>query len=229
LKLETRHTVELSSFVKMTDLDAVFYDRPYYVLPDGEIAEEGYRVIADALERAGVVGIGQLTMRGREHLVALSPRAGGLMLVTLRYASEIRDPARIFAGIGEGQLRPELTDMAIKLIDERTEAFDPSRYRNHYREALSELIKTKIAGTGPVDVSGGDRETAPTGNVVDFMEALRRSLEGGEDVKAKGTGRKSGRSRAVASAAKREATKRGQPDAPEVKAKPSNRRNRSNR
>lgn len=162
LQLDTRHTVGLPSFVKMTDLDPVFYDSPCYVLPDGDIAKEGYRVIADAPERVGVAGIGQLMIRGPEHLVALSPGAGGLMLATPRYESGIRDPARNFSGIGEGNL-------------------------------------------------------------------LRRSLGGGGEAKVKGTGLKGDRSRAVASAAKREATKRGKSDAPEVKAKPSDRRNRSGR
>lgn len=224
LKLSTRHTLDLTSFVHADDVDPVYYDRPYYVLPDGEIAEEGYRVIADALRQSGMIGIGQLTMRGREHLVALSANDQGLVLETLRYAKELKDPARVFAGLGEGgALRPELTEMAVKLIQERTRRFDPAAYRDHYNEALNELVRAKVEGSGAIEVSGGG-PSAPTGNVVDFMEALRRSVAGEGQVQEKGRSGKT--QRAVATTARRGSTRREKADVPPQKPKKSSRSGR---
>lgn len=177
LKLDTRHTVELQEFVDPCDIDPVYFDKPYYVLPDGEVAEEGYRVIRDALRATKKCGIGQLTIRGRENLVALTAYGPGLELTTLRYEAEIKDAGKVFAGIGTGKLKPDLIEMAKKLIAERESEFEPERYKNHYAEALRDLVNSKLKGGGSVAVSGGD-DAAPSGTVIDFMEALRASVDG---------------------------------------------------
>ena len=146
LKLTTRHTVELTEFVDACSIDPLYFDNPYYVLPDGDVAEEGYRIIRDALKSAKMYGVGQLTMRGRENLIAMKPCGEGLMIETLRYESEVRDAGEIFDGIGKGKLRPELIDMAKQLIAERTREFDASAFKNHYAEALRKLVKDKVEG-----------------------------------------------------------------------------------
>ena len=99
LKLKSRQVVELTQFVNAHEIDPLYFERPYYVLPDGESAEEGYRVIRDALKASKKVGIGQLTLRGKEDLVALYPGGKGLVLDTLRYESEVKDADQIFAHI----------------------------------------------------------------------------------------------------------------------------------
>jgi DNA end-binding protein Ku len=200
LKLTTRHTVELTEFVDACSIDPLYFENPYYVLPDGDAAEEGYRIIRDALKAAKKYGVGQLTMRGRENLIAMKPYGDGLMLETLRYESEVRDADEVFAGIGKGKLRPELVEMAKQLIAERTREFDASEFKNHYAEALRKLVKEKVEGGESTEVSGGDERSAG-GTVIDFMEALRRS-----------TGKapqKAGRAKAKTAAArqKREPTK----------------------
>jgi DNA end-binding protein Ku len=177
LKLDTRHTVELQEFVDPCEIDPLYFDKPYYVLPDGDVAEEGYRVIRDALQATKMCGIGQLTMRGRENLVALTAYGPGLELTTLRYEAEIKDADRVFADIGTAKLKSDLIDMAKKLIAERKTDFEPERYKNHYSEALRELVNSKLKGGGSVAVSGGD-EGPPKGTVIDFMEALRASVNG---------------------------------------------------
>ena len=174
LKLTTRHTVELTEFVNASSIDPLYFDNPYYVLPDGEVAEEGYRIIRDALKAAKKYGVGQLTMRGRENLIAMKPIAEGLMIETLRYESEVRNADEIFEGIGKGKLRPELIDMAKQLIDERTREFDASAFKNHYADALRKLVKEKVEGGESTEVGGGDERPAG-GTVIDFMDALRRS------------------------------------------------------
>jgi len=204
LKLSTRHTIELTEFVDACSIDPLYFDNPYYVLPDGDVAEEGYRIIRDALQSSKKLGIGQLTMRGRENLVAMKPSGQGLMVETLRYANEVRDADEVFSGIGKGKLRPELIEMAKQLIDERTRKFEPADFKNHYADALRKLVKDKVEGGESTEVGGGD-ERAAGGTVIDFMEALRRST-------AKGAP-KGGRASAKTAAAqqKREPAKRSKP------------------
>lgn len=175
LKLETRHTIELTQFVDSADIDPLYFDRPYYLLPDGEVAEEGYRVIRQALAEEGKAGIGQLTLRGKENLVVLKPSGEGLLLETLRYADEIKDGQEVFADLGRNQLPADLVSMAKTLIEARSAPFDPGRFENHYAKALRELVDEKVR-TGKAVAVGDERERDTGARVVDFMEALRRSV-----------------------------------------------------
>lgn len=177
LKLETRHTIELTQFVNACDIDPLYFERPYYILPDGEIAEEGYRVIRQALLDEGKAGIGQLTLRGKENLVALKPSGPGMLLETMRYAEEIKEAEDVFADIGAGPLPADLVKMAKTLIESRTEAFDPTKYENHYAKALRELVEEKVR-TGK-SVAVGDERVDQEPKVIDFMDALKRSLGNG--------------------------------------------------
>ncbi|MBC8048640.1 MAG: Ku protein [Chitinophagales bacterium] len=174
LKLKTRHTIELTQFVDTCEIDPLYFARPYYLLPDGDVAEEGYRVIRDALREERKVGIGQLTLRGKENLIALKPCGAGMLLETLRYEEEIKESDDVFEGIGAGKLRSDLVDMAKDLIARKSAPFDASAYKNHYAEALRELVQSKLKGGKTVAVDAGDG--APAGAVIDFMEALRRSV-----------------------------------------------------
>jgi DNA end-binding protein Ku len=175
LKLSSRHTIELSQFVEADEIEPLYYNRPYYVLPDGEVAEEGYRVLRDALWSKRKVGVGQLTLRGREHLVALYPTSEGqgLALDTLRYDSELKDAADIFSGIGREKPREDMVQMAEDLIERRSEPFDAAKFRNHYAEALRELVKAKLGRGETVPV---EEQAEPGAKVLDFMEALKRSV-----------------------------------------------------
>jgi DNA end-binding protein Ku len=176
LKLESRHTIELVQFVENCDIDPLYFERPYYVVPDGEDAEEPYRVIRDALRSERKAGIGQLTLRGREHLVALTPCGKGMMLETLRYENEIKDADKIFADVGSGRLRQDLVNMAKDLIEERASPFDAAAFRDHYAEALRQLVNSKLKGGKQVPV-GEEEVEPPGGKVIDFTEALKRSLQ----------------------------------------------------
>ncbi|MGJ0506110.1 MAG: Ku protein [Methylocystis sp.] len=175
LKLSSRHTIELSQFVSADEIEPLYFNRPYYVLPDGEVAEEGYRVLRDALWAKHKVGIGQLTLRGREHLVALYPtgEGQGLALDTLRYDSELKDAADIFSSIGRDRPREDMVQMAEDLIERRSEPFDAGKFRNHYAEALRDLVKAKLGRGETVPV---EEQVEPGAKVLDFMEALKRSV-----------------------------------------------------
>lgn len=175
VKLETRHTIELTQFVDATDIDPLYFERPYYVLPDGDVLEESYLVIRDALRAAKKVGVGQLTLRDRESLVALYPGGQGLVLDTLRYDEEMRDADEVFAKLGRGKPRADMLKMAEQLIESRAEAFDPSKFKDHYADALRELVQAKVKSGGKITV---EAEASPGAQVVDFMEALKRSLGG---------------------------------------------------
>ena len=176
VRLATRHTIELTQFVDASEIDPLYFERPYYVLPDGDVAEEGYIVIRDALRAAKKVGVGQLTLRGRENLVALYPGGQGLVLDTLRYDAEVRDADEVFSTVGRHKPRADMLKMAEQLIESRTEPFDPSQFKDHYADALRELVQTKVKSGGSVAV---EPDAAPGAQVVDFMEALKRSLGGG--------------------------------------------------
>ena len=178
LKLSTRHTVELTQFVDHDEIDPLYFERPYYVLPDGDVAEEGYSVIRDALKKAKKIGIGQLTLRGRENLVALYPGGNGLVLDTLRYESELKDADDVFAGIGGAKVSADMEEMAGELIAKKSERFDASRFKNHYSEALKELVARKVSKGEGVPV---ENEESEGGKVIDFMDALKRSLKVGPD------------------------------------------------
>jgi len=177
VKLETKHTIELTQFVDAHEIDPLYFERPYYVLPDGEIAEEGYRVIRDVLKERRKAAIGQLTLRGKENLVALYPGGAGLVLDTLRYDSEIKDADDVFSSIAHGESRADMRKMAEELIDNRSQPFDPSKYKNHYADALRELVKSKLSTGQAVAVE----DNSPSGaKVLDFMEALKRSVAAAE-------------------------------------------------
>ncbi len=206
LKLQTRHTVELTQFVDACSVDPLYFDRPYYVLPDGDVAEEGYRVVRDALRAAEKYGIGQLTMRGRENLVALKPFGDGLLLETLRYENEIKNADDVFAGISSSKLRPELLVMAKELIAARSSAFDPGDFQNHYAKALRDLVRSKQKGGEAVEVGGGD--DAPTsGTIIDFMEALKKST----NREKASSGKKPAKPRKTAAVTARAQVKRSSP------------------
>jgi DNA end-binding protein Ku len=191
LKLETRHTIELTQFVDACEIDPLYFERPYYLLPDGEIAEEGFRVIRQALLEEGKAGLGQLTLRGKENLVALKPSGPGMLLETMRYAEEIKEAEEVFADIGTGALPADLVKMAKTLIDARTEAFDPGKFENHYARALRELVEEKVR-TGK-SVAVGDDRVDREPKVIDFMEALKRSLGASGDAAQKSAPRSAAR------------------------------------
>jgi DNA end-binding protein Ku len=181
LKLKSRQVVELTQFVNAGDIDPLYFERPYYVVPDGEEAEEGYRVIRDALKQSKKVGIGQLTLRGKENLVALFPGGKGLVLDTLRYDNELKDADEAFEGVKNTPARADMMEMAADLIKGRTSTFDPSKYKNHYAEALRQLVDSKLDKGQTVAVD--DVEEPAAGKVIDFMDALKRSVAGGSGAK----------------------------------------------
>lgn len=173
LKLESRHTIDLVQFVDARDIDAIYYDRPYFMTPDGDLAEEAYCVIRDALRESGRVALGQVVLSGREKLVAIKPCGRGLLLETLRYAEDLREAEEYFGSIATATGDPDQVDMARALIDAKTKAFDPGAFTDRYQDGLRELIAAKTAGEEITEVAA---DSGRAGNVVNLMEALKASL-----------------------------------------------------
>jgi DNA end-binding protein Ku len=143
LDVESSKVIDLEKFMPRGELDPVYFDRPYYLYPDGPIAVETLRVIGAAMAEAGVVGLGRLTLSRRERMVMVEPRGTGMALFTLRAADEVR--AAQFPS-AERELDPEMVAIARAIIAQRTDKFDPSTYRDRYQEALRELIEAKVKG-----------------------------------------------------------------------------------
>jgi len=187
IKLETRKTLELVQFVGACEIPPLYYDRPYYVIPTDDLAEDAYRVVRDALRRAERVGLGQLTMRGKEYLCAIRPCGDGLLLETLHYADEVRAAAPLFAEIADDAPDPELLEVATQLIDRKTAPFDAAAFEDHYATAMRDLIERKRKNRKTPRATSKDPEARPQAeNVVDLMAALKQSLKS-EGGKGRGT------------------------------------------
>jgi len=178
VKLESRKTLDLVQFVDDAGIDAMYFDKPYYVLPADDLAEEAYVVMRDALTAAKKVGVGQLAMRGQEYVVALKPCGRGLLLETLRYADEVHKSASFFREIGDHKSDPDLLDMASMLIERKSGEFDASDYHNRYVDALHRLIEEKQKKKGERVIEDPDADAPPPkgSNVIDLMAALKKSL-----------------------------------------------------
>ncbi|MFL6720642.1 MAG: Ku protein [Sphingomonas sp.] len=183
VKLESRKTLDLVEFVDTNEIDPMYYDKPYFVVPADDLAEEAYVVLRDALKAAGKIGVGQLAMRGQEYVVALKPCGRGMLIETLRYADEVNKAQSYFREIGDHEPDADLLDMASMLIERKTGKFDPSEFHNRYVDALHKLIEEKQRAKGEKIIQDPDAEAPPPkgSNVVDLMAALKRSLgdEGG--------------------------------------------------
>lgn len=175
LKLETKKTLDLVQFVKQGEIDPLWFDRPYYVVAEDELAEEGYRVLRDALRQSGKVGIGQFIMRGSEHIATLKPCGDGLLLETLRFADEVRSASPYFTEMSDEEPDEELLSLAEELIERKSAPFDPRKFKDQYTEAVRELIESKAKTGKPIEVE--DQETSGGGaQVIDLVDALKRSV-----------------------------------------------------
>ncbi|MCJ8159638.1 Ku protein [Sphingomonas sp. LaA6.9] len=176
VKLESKKTLELTQFVDAQDIDMIYFEKPYYVVPADDLAEEAFIVLREALRRSHKIGLGQLAMRGREYVVSVKACGRGMVMETLRYADEVNKAASYFRDIGDAAPDEELLDLATTLIDKKTGKFDASDFHDRYADALRDLIERKKKGKTlniDTDSGGGD----PRGsNVVDLMAALKNSL-----------------------------------------------------
>ncbi|MRX51483.1 Ku protein [Paracoccus sp. S-4012] len=187
IKLETKKTFELVQFVGSSEIPPLYFEKPYYMVPTDDLAEDAYRVVRDALRRTDTIGLGQLTLRGRENLCAVKPCGDGLLMETLYYADEIRSAEPLFSEIGDEEPDDDLLAVATQLIKKKTAPFNAEAFTDHYDKALRALIEEKRK-SGTVKRARTDDDEAPARgtNVIDLMAALKASLkgsDGGDDEK----------------------------------------------
>ena len=185
VKLESRKTLELTQFVEIADIDPIYYDKPYYVTPADDLAEEAFVVLREALKRTKKVGIGQLAMRGQEYVVSLKPCGRGMVLETLRYADEVNRASSYFRDIGDAKPDADLLELAEGLIEKKTSDFDAKEFENRYIDALKKLIAEKQKKKGKRVIQDDEPFKPEKGsNVIDLMAALKKSL-GDKEAKPK--------------------------------------------
>jgi DNA end-binding protein Ku len=174
LEIESNHTIEIDSFVPSAQIDKRFYDNPYYIIPNDKVGQEAFAVIRDAMQGKGMVGLGRVVMSKRERVIALEPHGKGLLGTTLRYPYEIRNAEEYFEEIPDIKVPGEMLKLAEHILETKAGDFDPSQFKDHYEEALVELLRKKQAH---LPVKKGREETAAPRNVISLMDALRRSVQ----------------------------------------------------
>ena len=178
VRIESKRTLELVQFVDACEIDPPYFEKPYYVAPQDELAEEAFIVLREALRKAKKVALGQLSVRGSEKLVAVKPCGKGLLLETLRYADEVRAGQAFFDDIDDAKPKKELLELANTLIEQKSAPFDASAFQDRYGQALRKLIdkkaksKSKTAVIEDVD----DPDAGGGSNVIDLMAALKKSV-----------------------------------------------------
>ena len=186
VKIESRKTLDLVQFVDSDAIDVLFYEKPYFVLPADDLAEEAYAVLRDALRATKKVGLGQLSVRGREQLVSLKPCGKGLILEVLRYADEVTKAQKYFSAIPDQKADPDLLELATAIIDKKSAPFHPEEFHDRYVDALQRLIEKKKKAKGKRIIEDAEEPAAKGGNVIDLMAALKKSVgEGGKAAPAK--------------------------------------------
>ena len=171
VKLESTKTIEIERFVPGDEIDRLYWDNPYFLAPDGKLAQEAFGVIRTAMEKSGQIALGRVVIGTRERILALEPRDQGILAYTIRTDAEVRKPDEIFGGISDKAADPAMIAIAEKIIEQQEGPFDPSQFVDRYEQALKALIEDKKKGHKPAKVAEPDDT-----NVIDLMSALRASL-----------------------------------------------------
>jgi len=170
--LESKHTLEIDEFVPKADIDEIYLRDPYYIVPDGEVGQQAFAVIREAIRKQGMVALGNVVFTSREHIIALEARGKGLMGTTLRYPYEVRKEGEYFDGIEDEKVPKDMLDLALHIVESKRGDFAPEKFEDEYEEALKELLRKKQKG----EKIERPKEPART-NVVNLMDALRASLK----------------------------------------------------
>ena len=182
VELESTHTIDIDQFVPFTQIDKRFYDQPYYIVPNDNVGVEAFAVIREAMVGKGMVALGRVVMSKRERVIALEPHGKGLIGTTLHYAYEVRNDSDYFDDIPDVKIEKEILKLAEHIVEQKEGEFEAEAFRDRYEEALIEIIRKKEANQPVKKVA--ERPSAPR-NVVNLMDALRRSVQGKSDDAAK--------------------------------------------
>ena len=173
IAIESKRVIEIDEFVPRKEIDEVYFNSPYYVVPDGEIGQQAFAVIREAVRKEAMVALGKVAFTSREHIIALEPRNKGLLGVTLRYPYEVRKQADFFDDIEDEQVPKDMLELATHIVKTKAGHFDPAKFSDQYENALKELLERKQSGATIEHAK--EREPA---KVINLMDALRRSVQG---------------------------------------------------
>lgn len=168
--LESTHTIDIEQFVPASEVDRIYLDESYYLVPEDEMAQEAFAVIREAMRKEDLVGLARVVIYRREHLLLLAPRGKGMMATALRYKTEVRDQKNYFDDIKDIKVPADMLKLAAQILESKKGHFDSGKFEDRYEDALMQLIKAKRAGREPPVLT----EEEPS-NVVNLMDALRRS------------------------------------------------------
>ncbi|SED24980.1 Ku protein [Bradyrhizobium erythrophlei] len=186
IALASTRTIEIDEFVKREEIDPRYIIRPYYLTPDGKVGHDAFAVIRETIRNMNMVAIGRVVLTNREHIIALEPMEKGLIGMLLRYPYEVRSEAEYFDEIQDVKVTKDMLDLAKHIVEQKSARFQPDKFEDHYEAALVDLVNSKRAGK-PITT----KERPRGENVVDLMEALRRSVGGAaEQAKPKKSGKK---------------------------------------
>ncbi|WP_322515350.1 Ku protein [Rhodopseudomonas palustris] len=171
IALESTRTIEIDQFVPKAEIDDLYLVRPYYIVPDGKVGHDAYAVIRETIRSMDRVALARVVLTNREHVIALEARDNGLMGMLLRYPYEVRDAADYFDDIQDVKITKDMLDLARHIVEQKSGHFEPDKFEDHYEAALTELINKKVSGQ-PLAAKARPRGD----NVVDLMDALRKSL-----------------------------------------------------
>jgi DNA end-binding protein Ku len=203
--LESTHTIDIESFVERAEVDELYLDESYYLVPNDEVGNEAFAVIREAMRQEGLVGIARVVLYRRERLLMLAPRGKGIVGTVLRYQNDVRDVDDYFDDIPDTKISKDTLELAKHILATKKTRFDPSKFEDRYETALKQLIAAKRAGEKP-PTSPAPRPS----NVVSLMDALRRSVQSGRRGASSGARRSKAQKRAAPrrSAPKRKKLKR---------------------
>src|SRR5436309_4162013 len=183
--IESKRVIDIDEFVPKDEIDELYLNSPYYITPDGEVGQQAFAVIREAIRKEGMVAIGKVVFTSREHIIALEARGKGLLGVTLRYPYEVRKEADYFDDIPDEKIPKDMLELASHIVETKAGHFDPSKFDDRYEDALKDLLKKKQEGK-PIERPERPKPT----NVVNLMDALRQSVEAsGAATSAKGKAR----------------------------------------
>src|SRR5690349_4233785 len=178
--LDSTRTIELDEFVPRSDIDSRYVIRPYYLVPDGKVGHDAFAVIRETIRNMDKVAIGRVVLTNREHIIALEPLDAGLMGTLLRYPYEVRDEKEYFDDIQDVKITKDMLDLAKHIVEQKSAPFEPEKFEDRYEEALVDLINRKRNGK----LTGAKPAPKESGNVINLMDALKRSLAGAGEKKA---------------------------------------------
>jgi DNA end-binding protein Ku len=195
--LESTHTIDIESFVPRDEVDEIYLDESFYLVPDDPVAYEAFAVIREAMKKKGMVGLGRVVTHRRERLLMLESRGKGIAATALRYRTEVRKEDAYFDEIPTVKIPADMVQLAEHILESKRGHFDPSKFEDRYEDALRELIQAKRHGKAPPSTP-----SPRPSNVINLMDALRRSVKaekgGGAGAQAKSSGRGAAGKRAAA-------------------------------